>query len=127
MRHSVIWAPEIVVANDHEITWLRDPDLYPYLREVFGFFPGRNGKPNLRYLENDGRHVVGYESSRNRGLDRRDRCDRFRRFWQWHPSKDPYWPPPEEAVRPCDIVPGIRTAQPMWRQLIRDRVGEARK
>jgi hypothetical protein len=118
MPSELIWTPEFVLANGYEITWARNPELYPYLREVYGYFPGRNGKPNLRYLENDGRHIVGYESACMTGSVPDKYRDRFRRFWQWHPEKDPYWPAPEEAVNPRDVVPGLKTRRPLWGELV---------
>lgn len=120
MLKSEKWTPTVVSGDrGYFVTFLRDPRLYPYVRECWGDRAIRSAK-DMAHYERDGAHLIAFESNENRAKGDTE----LWRYWMFNPS-DPYFSPgvPCEAVRPIDIKPGQGTPsyQAMWERVVLER------
>jgi hypothetical protein len=126
------WNPKTIEENGYSVTFVRNPACYPYLRETTMMWFFKSGVPSLNRLEKGGDHIVAYELPLDPKLltgHKHVWC----RTWKFN-SSDPYFHGgvPDEAVRPCDIVPGKPTVryQPLWQEVVLERLpkrGRGRK
>lgn len=120
---SILAHPNRIEANGHVVTFLRNPACYPYLREAREELFFRNGVPGVAKFESDGDHLVALEYRIGR-VPQVGRIHICCRVWVFY-SRDPYFKGgvPDEAVRPCDIVPGQETPryQPLYLDIICER------
>jgi len=93
--------------NEIKISWLDDPNKYPYLRESFDLFPFRSRFPLKPWRKSRISKLVGYSEISVLAEPQHDRF--YRRYWWVKIDHDPYpenWP--GEAVSPASI----RAARP---------------